>query len=160
MATKKVKHIPQGYRAVTPYLTVHDGNAAIEFYTKVLGAKERMRMPNPEGKIGHAELEFGDCVVMLSDEMPEMGALSPKTIGGSPVGLNVYVTNSDEVVKEAAAAGAQVLRPVEDQFYGDRGGLIQDPFGHKWFVSTHVEDVPPDEMMKRAQEFMAKQQGS
>ena len=145
-----VKPIPDGYPRVTPYLVVEGAAAAIEFYENVLGAKERMRMDAPEGKIGHAELEFGDSLVMLADEFPDMGALSPKTIGGSPVTLSLYVEDVDAVFDAALAAGATSVRPAENQFYGDRTGQFEDPFGHRWSVATHVEDVPPDEMEKRA----------
>lgn len=146
-----VKPIPEGYPAVSPYLCVNDAAAAIEFYTKVFGATERMRMPAPEGRIGHAELQIGDSVVMLADEFPEMGARSPRTIGGSPVIVSVYVKDVDAVFDRAIAAGAKALRPVENQFYGDRAGQFEDPFGHKWSVGTHVEDVSPEEMARRAQ---------
>jgi PhnB protein len=149
-----VKPIPDGYPQVSPYLVVDDGVKAIDFYTQVLGATERMRMPAPGGKVGHAELQFGDSVVMLADEFPEMGAVSPKTVGGSPVTLGVYVEDVDKTFDAAVQAGSKALRPVENQFYGDRSGQIEDPFGHKWSISTHIEDVPPDEMAKRAQAAM------
>jgi PhnB protein len=149
-----VKPIPDGYPRVSPYLVVDDGVKAIDFYKNVLGATERMRMGAPGGKIGHAELQIGDSVVMLADEFPDMGAVSPKTVGGTPVTLGIYVEDVDKTFDSAVQAGAKVLRPVEDQFYGDRSGQIEDPFGHRWSISTHVEDVPPDEMAKRAQEAM------
>ena len=149
-----VKPIPDGYPRVTPYLAVDGAKEAIEFYEKVLGAKERMHMPAPEGKVGHAELELGDSVIMLSDEFPEMNVRGPKAIGGTPVTLNVYVEDVDAVFARAVQAGATALRPVEDQFYGDRSGQLEDPFGHRWNVATHVEDVPPDEMARRAAEAM------
>jgi PhnB protein len=148
MAT--VKPIPEGYPQVTPYLCVNGAAKAIEFYTKVLGAKERMRMPAPNGKIGHAELQIGSSVIMLADEFPEMEFRGPKTIGGTPVTVHVYVEGVDDVFARAVNLGAKPLRPVENQFYGDRSGQFEDPFGHRWNVSTHVEDVPPDEMAKRA----------
>jgi PhnB protein len=147
-----VKPIPEGYPRVTPYLCVDGAASAIEFYVRVFGASERMRMPAPEGKIGHAEIELGDSVIMLSDEHPEMGVLGPKSIGGTPVTISVYVEDVDAVVEEALAAGATSLRAVEEQFYGDRSGQFEDPFGHRWSVATHVEDVPPDEMEKRMAE--------
>jgi PhnB protein len=150
-----VKPIPEGYPQVTPYLIVDGANAAIEFYRNVFGARERMRMPAPEGRVGHAELEFGDSLVMLADEFPDMGVRSPKATGGTPVTLSVYVEDVDAVFDAAVAAGATALRPVEDQFYGDRNGQFEDPFGHRWSVATHVEDVPPDEMEKRAAEAMS-----
>jgi len=146
----KAKPIPDGYPRVIPYLSVDGANAAIEFYCKVLGAKERMRMAAPGGKVGHAELEVGDGLIMLSDEFPEMDVRSPKRIGGTPVTVHVYVEDVDRVFDRAVQAGVKVLRPVANQFYGDRSGQFLDPFGHRWNVSTHVEDVPPDEMAKRA----------
>jgi PhnB protein len=145
-----VKPIPDGYPQVTPYLIVDDGNAAIEFYGRVLGARERVRMAGPDGKVGHAELQIGDSLLMLADEFPEMGNRSPKSIGGTPVTISVYVEDVDAVFDRAVQAGAKPLRPVEDQFYGDRAGQFEDPFGHRWSVATHVEDVPPDEMQRRA----------
>lgn len=145
-----VKPIPDGYPRVSPYLVVDGAAQAIDFYTQVLGAGERMRMGGPDGKIGHAELQFGDSVVMLADEYPDMGYVGPKTVGGTPVTIGVYVEDVDKTFDAAVKAGAKALRPVEDQFYGDRSGQIEDPFGHRWSISTHVEDVPPDEMQKRA----------
>ncbi len=150
-----VKPIPDGYPQVTPYLIVDGGEAAIRFYTKALGATERMRMPWTGGRIGHAELELGDSLIMLADENPEMGILGPKAVGGTPVTISVYVEDVDSVVERALAEGAKSLRPVENQFYGDRSGQFEDPFGHRWSVATHVEDVPPEEMTKRAAEAMA-----
>jgi PhnB protein len=148
----KVKPIPDGYHSVTPYLIVNDAAAAIEFYKKALGATEVMRMPSPNGKIMHAEVQFGDSRVMLADECKEMGAHCPATIGGSPVTIMLYVENVDKTFDKAIAEGAKVVRAVADQFYGDRSGGFEDPFGHKWFVATHIEDVPPEEMGKRAME--------
>ena len=150
-----VKPIPDGYPQVTPYLCVDGAKAAIEFYSKILGATERMHMPGPDGKIGHAELELGDSLIMLADEYPEMGIRGPKAVGGTPVTISIYVEDADAVFDAAVAAGATVLRPVENQFYGDRTGQFEDPFGHRWSVATHVEDVPPDEMEKRAAEVMS-----
>ena len=149
-----VKPIPDGYPRVTPYLCVDGAEAAIEFYTAVLGAQERMRMPGPDGKIGHAELMLGDSVIMLADEAPEMGALSPGSVGGTPVTISVYVEDADAVFDAALGAGAKSLQPVADQFYGDRSGQFEDPFGHRWSVATHVEDVPPEEMERRMAEMM------
>ena len=148
MAT--VKPIPDGYPQVTPYLCVDGANAAIHFYDQVFGATERMRMPEPDGKIGHAELQLGESVIMLSDEFPERGIRGPKTIGGTPVTMSVYVEDVDSVFARAVQAGATVLRPVEDQFYGDRTGQFEDPFGHRWSVATHVEDVSSQDMAQRA----------
>jgi PhnB protein len=145
-----VNPIPDGYPRVTPYLIVDGGNAAIDFYASVLGATERMRMSGPDGKVGHAEIEIGDSVIMLADEHPEMDALGPKTVGGTPVSIHVYVEDADGAFERAIEAGAKALRAVEDKFYGDRSGSFEDPFGHHWHVATHVEDVPPDEMAKRA----------
>jgi PhnB protein len=145
-----VKPIPDGYPQVSPYLCVDGAADAIDFYCRVLGATERMRMEAPGGKVGHAELQIGDSVVMLSDEYPEMGVRSPRSLGGTPVTMSVYVNDVDRVYEQALAAGATSVRAVEDQFYGDRNGQFEDPFGHRWSIATHVEDVPPDEMEKRA----------
>jgi PhnB protein len=145
-----VNPIPEGYPAVIPYLIVDGAAAAIDFYREVLGAKERTRMPGEGGKIGHAELQIGDSVVMLADPHPEWGARAPGEVGGTPVGIMVYVEDVDATFARALAAGAIVHSPVEDQFYGDRSGQFVDPFGHWWTVSTHVEDVDPDEMARRA----------
>jgi PhnB protein len=147
--------IPDGYPRVTPYLIVDGASAAIDFYSSVLGASERMRMPAPDGRVGHAELEIGDSMIMLADEFPEMEARGPKTVGGTPVSLHVYVEDVDGVFDRAVQAGARALQPVEDKFYGDRSGQFEDPFGHHWSVATHVEDVPPDEMAARAAAAMA-----
>jgi PhnB protein len=144
-----VKPIPDGYPRVTPYLIVDDASAAIEFYRSVLGATERMRMPAPNDKVGHAELEIGDSLIMLADESPEMDARGPRAVGGTPVTLHVYVEDADSLFERAVQAGAKALGAVEDRFYGDRSGQFEDPFGHRWNVATHVEDVPPDEMAKR-----------
>ena len=149
-----VKAIPTPYHSVTPYLIVKGGAEAIEFYKKALGARERMRIPAPEGKVGHAELEIGDSIVMLADEFPEMQALSPKTLGGTPVSFCIYVDNVDARFQQAIAAGGKETRPVKDQFYGDRSGTLEDPFGHTWTIATHVEDVSPEEMARRAEKQM------
>ena len=147
-----VQPIPEGYPRVTPYLIIDGASEAIEFYSAVLGAKERMRMPSPSGKVGHAELEIGDSVVMLADEHPEMGAVGPKTTGGTPVSMHVYVEDADSAFAKAIEAGAKEVRPMEDKFYGDRMGSFEDPFGHVWHVASHVEDISPEEMEKRAAE--------
>ena len=150
-----VKPIPDEYPRLMPYLIVDGAAAAMDFYKSVFGATERMRMPGPDGRIGHAELQLGESVLMLADENPEMGIRGPKAIGGTPVTLHVYVEDSDAAFERALNAGATSLRPIENQFYGDRSGQFEDPFGHKWNVATHVEDVPPDEMEKRAAAAMA-----
>jgi PhnB protein len=156
MHMAQVKPIPDGYPRMTPYLIVDGAAQAIEFYKKVFGATEKMRMPSPGGKVGHAELTLGDSMIMLADEHPEMGARAPRAYGGAAVSLMVYVPNVDDTVKTASAAGAKIVRQVENQFYGDRRGTIEDPFGHRWYVATHVEDVPPEEMAKRAAAAMGK----
>lgn len=150
----EVKPIPDDYPRLSPYLCIDGAAAAIDFYTAVLGATERMRMPGPDGKVGHAELEIGDGLVMLADEYPDMGVRSPKALGGTSVTIHLYVEDADDVYAKALAAGAKALRPVETQFYGDRSGQFEDPFGHRWNVSTRVEDVPPDELARRAAEVM------
>jgi PhnB protein len=146
----KVKPIPAGYHTIIPYLSIKGAADAIEFYKKAFGATESMRMPQPDGRIGHAELQLGDSRVMLADEFPEMDFRSPRSMGGSPVHIHMYVEDVDTVVSRAVAAGAKVVRPVQDQFYGDRSGTVADPYGHVWHVSTHTEDVSPEEMRKRA----------
>src|SRR5712691_11642228 len=145
-----VKPIPEGYHYVTPYLILSDASEAIAFYKKALGASEAMRMDDPSGKIHHAEIKIGDSRIMLADGHPEIQALSPKTIGGSPVSLRLYVEDVDAAVERAVAAGAKLVRPVADQFYGDRVGGIEDPFGYRWFIATHKEDLTIDEIRRRA----------
>lgn len=154
----KVKAIPEGYEGATPYLIVKGAADALEFYKKAFGATEIMRIPAPGGTVGHAEIKIGNAIIMLADEFPEMNHRSPQSLGGTPVSMMVYVQDVDAFVKRAVAAGAKALTPVETKFYGDRSGSLEDPFGHQWHFSTHVEDVPPDEMAKRAEAFM-KQQG-
>ncbi|OWJ68772.1 VOC family protein [Inquilinus limosus] len=149
--TAQVKPIPDGYPTITPYLIVRGAAAAIDFYRTAFGAVERLRMDAPGGAVGHAELLIGDGLVMLADEMPEMGWSSPAAMGGTPVSLHLYVEDVDAVVERALAAGATLSRPVADQFYGDRLGTVVDPFGHVWSVSTHIEDVTPEEMRRRAE---------
>ena len=146
-----VQAVPDGYPQVTPYLCVDGAAEAIEFYREVLGATERMRMGGPDGKVGHAELQIGSGLVMLADEFPDMGQRSPKALGGSPVTVSLYVEDVDAVFARAIGAGATEVRPVADQFYGDRVGGFQDPWGHVWSVATHVEDVSPEEMARRAE---------
>jgi PhnB protein len=145
-----VSPIPEGYPRVCPYLYIDGAGAAIDFYRDVFGATERMRMGGPDGKVGHAELQIGDSVVMLADEFPDMGVQGPRAFGGTPVALSIYVEDVDATVAKAVAAGATLTRPLEDQFYGDRVGQIEDPFGHVWSIHTHIEDVSPEEMGRRA----------
>lgn len=150
----EVKPIPDNYPRLAPYLCVDGAEEAIAFYTRVLGASERMRLPMPGGKLGHAELELGEALIMLSDEAPEMGIVGPRSIGGTPVTLNLYVEDVDAVFAKAVEAGAKETRPVEDHFYGDRAGQFEDPFGHRWNVASQVEDVSPEEMQSRAADAM------
>jgi PhnB protein len=147
--------IPEGYHTATPYLAVDDAAEAIEYYTKAFGAKERVRMETPDGKIGHAELEIGDSLVMLSDPFPQSSTRPPKELGGTSVSVFLYVEDVDAFVKQAVEAGATVTMEVADQFWGDRFGSFTDPFGHLWSIATHVEDVPPEEMAERAKAAMA-----
>jgi PhnB protein len=156
MATKP---IPEGYHTVTPYLAVDDAAGAIEYYTGVFGAKERVRMDAPGGKIGHAELEMGDSLVMLSDAFPQSTTRPPGELGGTSVSVFMYVEDVDAVVKRAVDAGATVTMEVADQFWGDRLGTVSDPFGHLWSIATHVEDVPPEEMAERAKAAMTAMSG-
>ena len=144
-----VNAIPQGYHAVTPYLFIKGAADAIEYYKKVFGATERMRMSGPDGRIMHAEIEIGDSTVMISDENPQVNSRSPQTIGGTSCCLHVYVKDVDTTVEAAANAGAKITQPVENRFYGDRTGTLIDPFGHMWSIATHIEDVTPEEMKKR-----------
>lgn len=148
--TGRVKPIPEGYHSVTPYLIVKDAARAIEFYKKAFGATELLRFPDPSGKVGHAEIKIGDSPIMLADEFPEKGARSPQSFGGSPVLIHLYVEDVDARVRQAVAAGAKLVRPVEDQFYGDRSGGVEDPFGYVWYLATHKEDLTPEEMRRRA----------
>jgi len=150
-----VQPIPDGYPRLCPYLSVSGGADAIDFYVKVLGATERMRMPGPDSTVGHAELAFGNSVVMLADEFPDMGAVSPATVGGTPVGLHLYVEDVDATYEAALAAGATSTQAPEDKFYGDRNASILDPWGHLWHLSAHIEDVPPEELERRAAEMAA-----
>lgn len=152
----KVSPIPQGFHSVTPYLVIKGAAQAIDYYKKVFGATEVVRMNGPNNTVGHAELQIGDSRIMLADENPQMGEghASATTIGASPVSLYVYLPNVDEVIQRAKTAGAKVLRPAEDQFYGDRSGFIQDPFGHLWGIATHIEDVSPSEMKERMKKAM------
>ena len=160
--THHVKPVPEGYHTATPNLIVNDAARALEFYTRALGAKERMRSSGPGGKIMHAEFQLGDSIIMLADEFPEMGSRSPKTLGGSVGGLWLYVPDTDAVYDQAIAAGATSVSAPADMFWGDRHARIRDPFGHEWSIATHKEDVSPEEMEKRSGEFysqMAKRPG-
>ncbi|HVL99081.1 MAG TPA: VOC family protein [Egibacteraceae bacterium] len=148
-----VDPIPEGYPRVIPALIVAGAADAIDFYVAVLGATERMRMAGPDGTVAHAELVIGDSVIMLGDEQPGTDMPSPRTVGGSPVSLHVYVEDVDAVFDRAVQAGARVLEAVADQFYGDRSGRFEDPFGHRWGVASHVEDVSEEEMARRAAEW-------
>ncbi len=152
-----VTPIPDGYHSVTPYLTVHDAAGAIDFYKRAFGAVELMRMDGPDGKIGHAEIKIGDSHVMIGDENPAWGARSAKSIGGSPIQLMVYVADVDTMFPRAIKEGGKEVQPLKDQFYGDRSGTLSDPFGLVWTIATHVEDVAPDEMARRAEAYMKQQ---
>ena len=147
--------VPEGYHTITPYLAVKDAAEAIEYYKQAFGAKERVRMDAPDGKIGHAELEIGDSLVMLSDPFPQSSTTPPKELGGTSASVFIYVEDVDAVVKKAVDAGATITTEITDQFWGDRFGSITDPFGHSWSIATHIEDVPPEEMEQRAKEAMA-----
>jgi PhnB protein len=151
----KVKPIPAGLEGATPYLSCKDAARALAFYTKAFGAVETVRFADPEGRIGHAEIKIGAATVMLADEYPDMGFRSPQALGGSPVTIHLYVADVDAFVARATAAGATVTRPVADQFYGDRSGQLEDPFGHRWSIATHVEDVSNEEMQRRFRAMMA-----
>lgn len=156
MNTNKVNYIPKGYNSISPYLVVKGAAKAIEYYKKVFGATEVVRMDQPNGKVGHAELQIGDSRFMLAEENPSMGQghVSASGIGASPVSLYLYIPDVDRVIERAVDEGAKVLKPVQDQFYGDRTGFIQDPFGHLWGVATHIEDVAPKELAERAKKVM------
>jgi PhnB protein len=154
-----VQPIPAGYHTATPYLIIKDAARAIEFYKAAFGATELMRMEGHGGKIGHAEIKIGDSPIMLADEFPDMGYRSPLALGGTPVSIALYVEDVDTLFNQAIAAGATVMRPVKDQFYGDRSGTLVDPFGHVWTVATHKEDLSLDEVRQRSEAFL-KQQGS
>ena len=153
MATN-VRPIPEGYHTITPHLVNRNAAAAIDFYKRAFGAEEINRHAGPGGKIMHAELRIGDSVLMLCDEFPEMGAKSPQALGGSPVTLSLYVENADKVFQQAVNAGATVIMPLSDQFWGDRYGKLRDPYGHEWSIVTHIEDVSPEELQKRAAKAM------
>ena len=149
------KPIPEGYHALTPSIAVENAAEAIEFYKRAFGATERMRMPGPGDTIAHAELEIGDSVLMLSDPFPQSTVKPPKQLGGTTVGIFLYVEDVDEVARQVVDAGGTITMPIEDQFWGDRFGVVADPFGHQWMIATHVEDVSPQEMAERGKEAMA-----
>jgi PhnB protein len=153
---KKVSAIPKGYHSITPYLITHNAGKAIEFYKKIFGAKELFRMKTSQGKIAHAEIKIGNSHIMLADEFPEMQVHSPKSYGGSPVGILLYTENVDKIIKKAVSAGAKIIKEVQDMFYGDRSGTVEDPYGHKWTVSTHIEDVSNAELKKRVSKLFGK----
>jgi PhnB protein len=151
----KVNYIPKGYNTVTPYLVIKGAAKAIDYYKNVFDAKVVVRMDGPNGTVGHAELQIGDSRIMLADENPQMGNRSAESIGGSPVSLYVYLPDCDKVIEKAKSEGAKILKPVADQFYGDRSGFIQDPFGHLWGIATHKEDVSDAEMKERMKKMQA-----
>ncbi|CAN5353012.1 Dot/Icm type IV secretion system effector PhnB [soil metagenome] len=148
--SEKTNPIPEGYKGATPYLCVNGAASAIDFYKQAFGAMETMRIADPSGKIGHAEIKIGEAPIMLADEFPDMGFRSPQAFGGSPVTIHLYVADVDTLFSQAVAAGAKAVEPVEDKFYGDRAGKLEDPFGHVWYIATHKEDVAPEEVQKRA----------
>ena len=152
--------VPEGYSTLTPYLAVEDASTAIDFYQRALGAKERVRMPGPGGSIMHAEIEIGDSLFMVSDPFPQTSTTSPKELGGTSVSLMLYVEDVDAAYKQAVDAGATSLMEPDDMFWGDRFGSVQDPFGHSWTIATHVEDVSPEEMQKRSEEWMSQMAGT
>jgi PhnB protein len=154
-----VRAIPAGYHTATPYLIVKGAAAAIDFYKKAFGATELMRLADPSGKIGHAEIKIGDSPIMLADEVPAMGIRSPQTLGGAGVSILLYVEDVDARFNQAVAAGATAVRPLQDQFYGDRSGTLTDPFGHVWTIATHNEDVPPEEIDRRFEAMMKPVEG-
>jgi PhnB protein len=153
-----VKPVPDGYHTATPYLVMAGAAQAIEFYKRAFGATEMLRLPTPDGGIAHAEIKIGDSPIMLADEVPAMGLRGPHALGGTPVTIMLYVPDVDSLVKQAEAAGAKIVRPLQDQFYGDRSCTLSDPFGHVWTIASHVEDVPPDELDRRFAALM-KQKG-
>ena len=155
---KKAQAVPQGYHSVTPSLVVADAAKAIEFYKKALGAEEIMRFPAPDGSIMHAEIQIGDSRIMLGEEMPEQGGKSPKSLGGTPVGFFVYGEDVDAAWKRAVNAGAREVQPLADQFWGDRTGCLEDPFGHRWWLAQHLQDLTPDELRKNAEAFFSQMQ--
>jgi PhnB protein len=150
-----VKAIPAGHHTASPYLAIKNAAEALEFYKKAFGANEIYKLMMPDGRLGHAEMRVGDSIIMMADEFPEYGGKAPQTLGGSPVSIYLYVEDVDAFFKKALAAGAKERKPVMDQFYGDRSGQLEDPFGHLWWVATHKEDVAPEEIQKRAEAMFA-----
>ncbi len=155
-----VNPIPEGYEGATPYLCINDAAKAIDFYKQAFGATELMRMPEPSGKIGHAELKIGKAIIMLSDEWPEIDHRSPTTLGGSTVGIMLYFDDVDKIAEQAVTAGGKLTRELKDEFYGDRTGTLVDPFGHRWFIATHKEDLSHEEMERRSREIMSQHDGA
>ena len=155
---KKAPAVPKGYHTITPSLCVAGAAQAIDFYKKALGAEERMRFPTPDGSIMHAELKIGDSIIMLADEMPDQGGRGPKSIGGTPVSFFVYGENVDAAWKRAVDAGAKPVVPLADQFWGDRTGCLEDPFGHRWWLAQHLQDLTPEELQKNAEAFFSQMQ--
>jgi PhnB protein len=153
-----VKAIPAGHHTVAPYLAIKDAAKALEFYKKAFGATESYKLLLPDGRLGHGEIRLGDSLIMLSDEFPEYGGKAPQALGGSPVSIHLYVEDVDAFFKRALAAGAKARKPVTDQFYGDRSGQLEDPFGHLWWVATHKEDISPEEMQTRVRAMFARKQ--
>ena len=158
--TTSAKPIPEGNHTVSPYLIIKNAAAAIEFYKKAFGARETMRMPGPDGRVMHAEIQIGDSMIMICDEMPEYGTRSPQSLGGTPVSLFLYVPDVDALFQQAVTAGAKVDMPVADQFWGDRYGKLTDPYGHQWSIATHTEDLTPEEIGRRGREAMSKSAGA
>jgi PhnB protein len=156
---EKVKPIPEGYHSVTPSLVIKEASKAIDWYIKALGAQELYRMPGPDGRLMHAEIKIGDSIIMMTDEMPEMGGKGPQTLGGTPVSLMVYCDDSDALFNRAVGAGASVRMPLEDAFWGDRWGMVVDPFGHVWALATRKKNLTVEEMKRAMDEFMAKYKG-
>jgi uncharacterized glyoxalase superfamily protein PhnB len=152
---KTVKRVPEGYHTLTPHLTVHGAAQAIEFYKKAFGAKELRRSPGPGGKLMHAELQIGDSRFLLNDDFPDMGAVSPQALKGTPVTIHIFVEDADAMFQQAVKAGAQVLMPLADQFWGDRYGVVTDPFGHRWSIGSHIKDLTPEELQKAGAAAMA-----
>lgn len=154
-----VQPIPDGYHTVTPYLIVKDGMRAIDFYQQAFGAVELFKMPGPDGGLAHAEIKIGDSPIMLADEVPEMEIRGPQSLGGAGVNILLYVEDVDARFEQAVAAGAKVVRPLADQFYGDRTGTLEDPFGHVWTIATHTEDLTPEELQRRSEQAMQQHGG-